>query len=181
MTRGPESSRHLFLLLAGLCIFAFAPALKAELFWDDFGVIRADGPIAREGAITQLLGGRRVLFPTEQYPYVRPVVELLLMVEYRLAGTNPFAFHLTSLALQVANAMLALALLLRVPGMRQWAAFAGAALFALHPFQVESVLWVAARPAMLALFFAQLALLATLEAVLVAGIRRALLTVSAWL
>jgi Flp pilus assembly protein TadD len=60
----------------------------------------------------------------------------------------PWLFHLTSLALHVGAALLVLHILAHRT--RQlWAATAGAALFAIHPLQVESVAWISEQRGLL--------------------------------
>lgn len=57
---------------------------------------------------------------------------------------DPHVFHAANILVHAASAWFVyrLLLLLLRPARRPWAAFAGAALFALHPLQVESVGWV---------------------------------------
>jgi len=66
------------------------------------------------------------------------------MVDATLFGVHPWGHHLTSLLLTWANAVLLFQWLRGVTGAmgRSWMV---AALFALHPFHVESVAWVAER------------------------------------
>lgn len=139
-------------ILALLVFIAFSPFLKAELFWDDRLVIRADGPITQWSTIPASFSERCILFGSEfNYPYYRPVIDSLFVVEYHLLYTHPFVYHLTNFLLHLGSAVLTLALFWRLApdGARPWAPLLGAGLFALHPLQVESVLWPAARPAVL--------------------------------
>lgn len=88
-----------------------------------------------------------------------PLRELSYAVDYRLWGLDPVGYHLTNVALHAANAMLAYAVLLwllRRPAL----ALLGAAAFAVHPAQVESVTWVSGRRDVLYAFFYLLAFLA---------------------
>src|SRR5688572_10567248 len=58
-------------------------------------------------------------------------------------GLDPHVFHTFNVLLHAANAAIAFLLLRRLVGAdRTSAAFAGAALFAVHPVQVETVAWV---------------------------------------
>jgi hypothetical protein len=142
-------------ILALLMFFAFAPFMHAELFWDDFRVIRADGPIAHLSTISTAFTGRCVLFPPGvEYPYYRPFIDILFVLEYAIGGTSAFIYHLTNFLLHLANSMMLLALAMRIPSRApNLVALFGTVLFALHPIQVESVLWAAARPAVLSTFF----------------------------
>lgn len=143
--------------LVALCVVAFWPFMLAELFWDDYLVIRPDGPIASLSTLRIAFFGRCVLFdPEYDYPYYRPLIDSLFVLEYAIARTHPFLYHLTNFALHLANVMLFFALLRRLCGVLL-PALLGAAIFGLHPIQVESVLWPAARPAVLCTFFSLLA------------------------
>jgi len=53
---------------------------------------------------------------------------------------NPWVFHTANVALHMASSLLALTVLLRLTG-SPIAAFVGAAIFAVHPIQVEAVAW----------------------------------------
>ena len=70
---------------------------------------------------------------------------------------DPRVFHATSLLLHAFCALAVFALLRRLVE-REFAALAGALLFALHPLQVESVAWVSETRGLLAGFFSLLAL-----------------------
>jgi len=88
-----------------------------------------------------------------------PLTWLSHALDCQLFGLNPHGHHLTSVLLHTGNVVL-LFLILQwatgVPGMSAMAA----ALFALHPFNVESVAWVAERKNVLSTFFFFLALAA---------------------
>ena len=81
---------------------------------------------------------------------------------------DPRVFHGASLLLHLANVLLVFALLRRLlPSPRttgsDWAAAAGALLFAIHPVQVESVAWIAEMRGLLSGLFLLLALHAYLR------------------
>ena len=63
----------------------------------------------------------------------------------------------TNILLQAANAVLLFLLLQWTTGFT-WRSFIGAALFALHPINVESVAWISERKNLLSMFFFLLAL-----------------------
>jgi len=70
---------------------------------------------------------------------------------------DPRLFHLANLLLHLLNVLLVFAIL-RILIRSQWPAAAGAALFALHPVQVEPVVWVTGMKDLLGGFFSLIAL-----------------------
>jgi len=74
------------------------------------------------------------------------------MLDYELFGLNPSGHHLTNLLLHLANVLLLFGVLQRMTG-ALWRSFFVAALFALHPLNVESVAWVAERKNVLSTLF----------------------------
>ena len=76
-----------------------------------------------------------------------------------LFGLNPAGHHATSLLLHALNAALLFLLLLAATGAR-WSSLVVAALFALHPLNVESVAWAAERKNVLSMLLLLLTLAA---------------------
>lgn len=70
---------------------------------------------------------------------------------------NPHAFHAVNLLLHIVNVLLVF-VILRLLLRDDWAACAGAALFGLHPVQVESVAWITELKGVLCGVFSLLAL-----------------------
>jgi tetratricopeptide (TPR) repeat protein len=79
--------------------------------------------------------------------------------DYELFGLNPAGHHATSILLHALNAALLFLLLLGATGAR-WSSLVVAALFALHPLNVESVAWAAERKNVLSMFLFLLTLAA---------------------
>lgn len=80
-----------------------------------------------------------------------PLTWLSHLADWTLFGPHPAGHHWMSVALHAANAVLLFWLLYRLTGLER-ASFLAAALFALHPLNVESVAWVAERKNVLSLF-----------------------------
>jgi protein O-mannosyl-transferase len=87
-----------------------------------------------------------------------PLSWLSHALDYQLFGLNPAGHHYVSLLIHTANAALVLFILEAATGLA-WPSFIVAALFALHPLNVESVAWAAERKNVLSMFFCLLALL----------------------
>lgn len=100
----------------------------------------------------------------------QPLTWMSFAVDHALFGMDPRGYHLTSLVLHAANALLVWLLLrrmLRRPPDQEtdatpidWMAAIGALLFAIHPLRVESVAWATERRDVLSGFFWLAALLA---------------------
>jgi tetratricopeptide (TPR) repeat protein len=74
------------------------------------------------------------------------------MLDVQLFGLNPAGHHLTNLLLHMANVLLLFGVLQHMTG-AVWRSALVAALFALHPLNVESVAWVAERKNVLSTLF----------------------------
>src|SRR5271166_667052 len=88
---------------------------------------------------------------TEQANW-HPLTWLSHALDCEVFGLDPGAHHLSSLGFHVANVLLLFVLLEAVTGYRA-RSFLVAALFALHPFNADSVAWIAERKNLLSTFF----------------------------
>ena len=84
--------------------------------------------------------------------YYIPLTWLSLIVDYELFGMLPGGYHGTNLILHILNAIL-LFIVLNGLTRKQWRSAVVAALFAVHPLNVESVAWVAERKNVLSTLF----------------------------
>ncbi|MGA3181241.1 MAG: tetratricopeptide repeat protein [Verrucomicrobiota bacterium] len=123
----------------------------AGFMWDD------DRYVTENPLLTAPDGLRRIWLSLDAPSQYFPLTYTTFRLEHALWGFDPAGYHWVNILLHAANALLAWRLLarLRAPG-----AWLGAALFALHPVQVESVAWITERKNVLMGFFFLLSLLA---------------------
>jgi protein O-mannosyl-transferase len=143
MTRTRLPTLGAILLLAGLAVLAYAPALHGGFVFDD------DNLLTRNPLIPAADGLRRFWFTGEAVDYW-PVTMTSFWVEWRLWGLDPTGYHVTNLLLHIGDALLIWVILRRLgmPG-----AYGAALLFAVHPVNVQSVAWIAQRKNTLSLLF----------------------------
>src|SRR4051794_35258785 len=139
------------LLLLGAVVFAYYPVRRAGFIWDD------DLYVTNNPLLTAPDGLRKIWFSLSSPSQYFPLTYTTFRVERALWGLNPFGFHCVNILLHVANALLVWHLLARLKIAGAWLA---AAIFALHPVQVESVAWITERKNVLMCLFFLLALIA---------------------
>jgi len=81
-----------------------------------------------------------------------PLTWISYMCDISVFGFDPGVMHLTNVAFHAANAVLLFWVLWRMTG-AMWQSTLVAAIFALHPVNVESVAWIAERKNVLSTFF----------------------------
>jgi Flp pilus assembly protein TadD len=155
-------------LAAVLSVAAYVNALHNPFVYDDRGTVVQNPSLADLGNLHWIL----------IYSPFRPLVNLSYALDHRFWGLDPFGYHLTSLALHVLNVGLFFGLAAALardptawgPGQAaghqatgrqaagrqaeggpspRLAAFAGAALFAVHPLMTEAVGYASGRPEVL--------------------------------
>src|SRR5437667_1224992 len=139
------------LILAVFTMLAYQPAWNGGFIWDD------DEYVTNNKLLTAPDGLRRIWFSLDSPSQYFPLVYTTFRIEHALWGLNPSGYHRVNLLLHVANALLVWRLLVRLKVPGSWL---GAASFALHPVQVESVAWITERKNVLMGFFFLLTLLA---------------------
>jgi protein O-mannosyl-transferase len=117
-------------------LVAYGSAWLAGFVWDD------DDYVTANVTLRSLDGLRRIWFEPGAVPQYYPLTFTTLWIEHALWGLWPAGYHGTNVILHAACAVLAwrVLLALSVPG-----AWLGAALFAVHPVHVESVVWITER------------------------------------
>jgi len=144
------------LLLVGIVLIAYGTVWNFEFVNIDDDLYLRDYPQIQQG-----LSWDNVLWAMTamKAAFWHPLTWLSHMLDSQLFGLNPAGHHVTSLLLHMANVLLLFALLQQMTG-SVWCSAWVAALFALHPLNVESVAWVSQRKTVLSTLFWLLTLLA---------------------
>jgi tetratricopeptide (TPR) repeat protein len=149
----------LALLAVSLAILVFAlyvPALRN-------GFVSYDDPdyVTRNAHVLRGLSWDSLVWSFTSTPTANwhPLTWISHALDVQLYGLNPWGHHLTNVLFMAVDVVLLFFFLAFATG-RIWCSAAVAALFAVHPLNVEPVAWVAERKQVLSLFFMFLALIA---------------------
>jgi tetratricopeptide (TPR) repeat protein len=149
-TSGREEGRKravvgVVLLAAVACVWI--PTLRCGFVqWDDPLYVLKNPDVAHPDVA-------RILSPsTTTLSDWTPVVTFAYAAQYAIAGASPLVFHATGVLLHLVCVVL-LYRLLRNAGLAAVESAAAAALFGIHPLQVESVTWVSSQKNLLAAAF----------------------------
>ncbi len=144
----------LFAIALVVAIFlAYKPAWRGGFIFDD-DLHLLNNPVLKPGGLASTW-----LAPGSYINYW-PLTFTVYRLEFETWGLNLYGFHLVNIALHVASVLLLWRVLveINVPG-----AMVAAAIFALHPVNVESVAWIAQLKGLLSLLFALVSALLFLQ------------------
>jgi tetratricopeptide (TPR) repeat protein len=145
----------LCILLAALTIALYSPVMgHSFVLLDDREYVTANAHIRGLGWDTV-----KWAFTTTAAANWHPLTWLSHAIDYRLFALNPAGHHFDSVLIHALNTLL-LFLLLYWATKRTGPSLLVAALFAVHPINVESVAWIAERKNVLSTFFVLLVLVA---------------------
>ena len=121
----------------------YLPVWQAGFIWDDDTFLLNNPLIQRPD-------GLRLFWFSTAAPDYFPATSTTLWIEWRLWGAHALGYHLVNVLLHTASVVLLWRMLrvLKLPG-----ALLAAAMFAVHPVNVESVAWVTERKNTLAMVF----------------------------
>jgi len=120
--------------------------------WDDFDYV-VTNPAIQGFSLDHI----KTVFSKFFVGNYAPLHLMSYMLDYQLWGLNPAGYHFGNILLHAVNGILIYRLFIKLEISNLPALF-GAALFVLHPVQVESVAWVAERKNVLSALFFLLAL-----------------------
>ncbi len=134
--------------LVAAAFLVYYPAWHGGFLFDDDGLL-LNNPVLRPGGLA------RARVPGSYLNYW-PLTYTLYRLEFEAWRLNPLGFHLVNIALHAISALLVWRVLVRlkVPG-----AMFAAAIFALHPVNVESVAWISSLKNVLSLMLALVSVL----------------------
>jgi protein O-mannosyl-transferase len=144
----------LLLILVTLALYnpvSHAPFLNYD---DDYYIIQ--NPHVRAGLSWKTV---QWAFQSSELANWHPITWLSHATDIQLFGLNPSGHHYMNLLLQATNVLLLFLFLKRSTG-ALWRSFFVAALFAVHPVNVESVAWISERKNVLSMMFFLLGLIA---------------------
>jgi len=132
-----------------MCCVVFFPFLENFFIWDD------DNYLTKNLLLNDIDGLKRIWLDLLATPQYYPLVFTSFWIEHKFWALDPLGYHVDNVILHCINTVLLWRILsfLRVKG--SWLA---AAIFAIHPVQVESVAWITERKNLLSGFFSFLSL-----------------------
>ncbi len=144
---GPKDWLFVVALLAGV-ILVYQPAWHGGLLLDDREHL-LNNPVLKPGGLLKA-------WVPGTYINYWPLTFTAYRLQFEIWGLNPVGFHIVNIVLHAISAILVWRILvhLEAPG-----AMFAAALFALHPVNVESVAWIAQLKNILSLLLALLSVL----------------------
>lgn len=129
--------------LLALVVLAYLPVWNAGFIWDD------DILLTKNDFIKRADGLRVIWFTTEFVDYF-PVTSTVFWLQWRLWGENPLGYHLVNVLLHALASLVWWRVFRRLPIPGSWWV---AAVFAVHPVNVESVAWISELKNTLSMLF----------------------------
>lgn len=145
-------------LLVLLTIVTYMPATNGKFIWDDERHVSQNRNLLTTDGLVNIW--TKFGLKNDGAPQYYPLTHTTFWLEYRVWQLDPTWYHVTNILIQAISAVLLWMILarLQVPG-----AWVAAAIFAIHPVQVESVAWISERKNLLAVVFYFGAMLAWME------------------
>lgn len=151
------------LLLIGFCIFVATFFVYRKVANYDFVNFDDTSYVTQNHHVQQGITLDNIIWAfgtatSKERTYWHPLTWMSHMLDWQLFGKNAGKLHLENLLIHIINALLLLIVLRQMTGAVWRSAFV-AALFALHPLNVDSVAWIAERKNVLSTLFWMLTML----------------------
>jgi protein O-mannosyl-transferase len=159
-------SKKIILFCCILIGLAYVNSLSVDFIWDDYSTIVSNVEI-RELKLSRIFVPLYQEVSPDKFNipiYYRPLQILSYAIDYSTWKLNPFGYHLTSLILQILNAILVFALLQELLKNNLYA-FLGALLFGVNPIFTSSVTYISGRADLLLLLFSLAAVLCFIKSI----------------
>jgi len=154
--KSPTSQKLAAGLLVGLILIVYLPSIGNGFIWDD------DAYVQHNPTLQSVHGLWQIWTEPTATPQYYPLVYTTFWIEYRLWSDRPLGYHVDNVLLHALGAVLLWRLLKRLKIPLPWLA---AAIFAVHPINVESVAWITERKNVLSGVFYFLAFGTYLDAI----------------
>jgi len=154
-----DEKQRLYFIFFGLILLSIAA--YEPMRWNDFVnfddpvYVTANANVAKGFSLKSITWA----FRGSHYGTWHPLTSLSHMLDCQLFGLRPFWHHFNSLLLHIGSSLVLFWILRKMTG-ADWASAFVAAVFAVHPLNVESVAWVSERKSVLSGFFWMLTILA---------------------
>ena len=143
------------LAIAVITYITYTPSLSGSFTnWDDDTYVTAN-PVIQSPSIDW-----KAIFTQPVALNYHPVTMLTLVLNYKVAGNEPKAYHATNLLLHIMNSILLFLFFYFLSGRKIVTGALAGLLSGIHPMHVESVAWISERKDVLYVFFLLLSLLA---------------------
>jgi len=130
-------------VLALLVLVTFGPGMQNGFIWDDPRHVTENKALqSAEGLYKIWFEPSRGTAETYVTPQYYPLTHTSYWIEYHLWGLNPTGYHVTNIVLHAISVLLVWGILRELGVAGAWVA---AAIFAVHPVQVETVAWITER------------------------------------
>jgi protein O-mannosyl-transferase len=137
-------------VLAGMILAVYYPVAGFDFVnYDDPDFVTKNSALQSGFSLTGLGWALTMQPPHNWYP----LTWWSLLLDYQLYGLAPGGYHVTNLLWHIASTLMLYVALRRLTG-AVWSSAAVAALFAVHPLNVEPVAWVSERKGVVSTFFA---------------------------
>ena len=149
-------------LIIILGAIAYANTLGNDFVWDDQHLIVNNTRIESFSSINQVFNEELFHQHKKSTGYYRPIQVISYMFDYFLWGRDPMGYHITSIVIQIINAILVFYICLLLLGKRSISLFI-ASIFCIHPAFVAVVSYISGRADLIGCMFGLLSIYGALR------------------